>query len=135
MDPLMRGVVNLVVVTAGLAGSVGAILYAAEIRRALRHARERISPPPPQPEGQPLAELVADLRRLHCAYRHHPAGQPMQRRRGIEQAYDDVLLDTARALGLPDTLSDLPPGTERDAERMRVEYLIEEQGVPLRLPS
>lgn len=132
MDPALRGLLALVGVTAGLAGSFGAILYASELHRAARRARERVAGSrAPLPQGQPLAELACDVRRLHTAYRHHPAGQPMARRRGIERAYDDALLDACRALGVPDTLSGLPPGTERDAERLRVEYLLEEQGLVL----
>ena len=131
MDPLLRGVLTLVGVTVALSGVLGVILYAGTLRRVLRRIRERISPPPAQPQGPPLGVLVDDCRRLHCAYRYHPSGQPMARRRGIERAYDEALLDACRALGVPDTLSPLPEGTERDAERLRVEYLLERQGLVL----
>jgi hypothetical protein len=55
----------------------------------------------------------------------------MARRLGLSGAYDDVLSDACRALGVPDTLSELPPGLERDSERLHVEQELEEVGLRL----
>ena len=53
----------------------------------------------------------------------------MARRTGTLAAYDDVLLEACRAVDLPDTLSGLPEGTERDAERLRLEFLLDRAGL------
>lgn len=133
MDMPLPGLFGLAAATVLLVGVVGAFLYSSELERAFKRSRERRRPPV-QPTGPPWAVLAADVRRLHVAYRQHPAGQSMTRRRGLEQAYDDALLDACHALGVPDTLSALPSGTDRDAERLRVEYLLEQQGLPLNQP-
>ena len=53
----------------------------------------------------------------------------MARRTGTLAAYDDVLLEACRAVDLPDTLTGLPEGTERDAERLRLEFLLDRAGL------
>ena len=58
-------------------------------------------------------------------------GLPMARRVALSRAYDDLLVDACHALDVPDSLSGLPPGTERDAERLRVEHELEEAGLRL----
>ena len=55
----------------------------------------------------------------------------MARRRGTTAAYEDLLVQAARALGVPDTLSGVPEGTDREAERMRLEHLLREAGLAL----
>lgn len=117
-----------------MVGVIGGVLYSSDLGRAYKRARERRLPPAPRPTGAPLAALAADVRRLHVAYHQHPSGQSMTRRRALEQAYDDALIDACRALGIPDTLSTLRTGTDRDAERLRVEYLLEKQGLRLNQP-
>lgn len=134
MDLPLPGLLGLVAATVLFIAMVGGILYSSDLGRAYKRARERRMPPTPQPTGAPLAALAADVRRLHVAYHQHSAGQSMTRRRGLEQAYDDALIDACQALGIPDTLSTLRAGTDRDAERMRVEYLLEKQGLPLNQP-
>ena len=53
----------------------------------------------------------------------------MVRRNATLAAYDDALVQACLALGLPDTLTGLPPGTDREAERLRVESLLEAAGL------
>ncbi|MET1059497.1 MAG: hypothetical protein ABWX84_07855 [Nocardioides sp.] len=98
---------------------------------AVRQARRlRLLPPEPETlENRPLAPIARDLRRLHLAVRDTGHGTSMARRTGILAAYDDVLLEACRAVDLPDTLTGLPEGTERDAERLRLEYLLDRAGL------
>jgi hypothetical protein len=55
----------------------------------------------------------------------------MARRTATTAAYDDLLLEAARALDVDDTLTGLRPGADRDAERLRVEHLLREAGLQL----
>lgn len=86
----------------------------------------------PRPLGPPLERLAADLRRIRHDLDTAPEDQPVARRVGVLQAYDDVLTEACAALDLPDTLHGLPLGPERDAERLRVEYLLEQRGLVIR---
>ena len=98
---------------------------------AVRHAR-RLHLMRPEPEylpNRPLAPIARDLRRLHLAVRDSEHGTSMARRTGTLAAYDDVLLEACRAVDLPDTLTGLAEGTERDAERLRLEFLLDRAGL------
>jgi len=98
---------------------------------AVRHAR-RLHLIPPEPvalPNRPLAPIARDLRRLHLAVRDTRHGTSMARRTGTLAAYDDVLLEACRAVDLPDTLTGVPEGTERDAERLRLEFLLDRAGL------
>ena len=53
----------------------------------------------------------------------------MARQKGIVAAYDGVLVATARALGVPTSLTDLREGIDREAERLRVEDALEAAGL------
>lgn len=112
------------------------VLYAAPSRFVLGLGRRLhvVPQPPEQPlTSRPALErIAADLRRIRHDIVTVPPGLPVQRRDGLLEAYDDALADACRALGLPDTLHDLPLGPEREFERMRVEYLLEQQGLVLR---
>jgi hypothetical protein len=77
----------------------------------------------------PVEQLAADLRRLAAAVRHLPRGTSRARQRGLLMAYDDVLIATARALDVPQALDTLPPGLDRDLERVRVEGALEAAGL------
>ena len=136
---MVEGVAALVVATTMLAamfiglyvfvfhaGAVGSV--AARTARSLG----LLPPAPVVPMNRAIEPIARDLRRLHLAVRNQPPGRSMARHSGVLGAYDDILLEACRALGVPDTLSDLPAGTERDAERLRVEYLLEEAGLRLR---
>jgi len=86
----------------------------------LRGVRTRLSPPPPEPSVPAIEELAAALRRVRPLVLAPAPGTPMARRRGTTAAYDDLLGQAARALRVPDLLTDLREGTDRDAERLRL---------------
>lgn len=132
---MLLGVLHLALATALLVAVLTVVFYGSELRKALLSLARRaglVAAPPERPLGPPLDRIAADLRRLRSEVTHPEAGRPMTRRTALIAAYDDALADACRAVGTPDTLTGLPPGTDRDAERLRVEYLLEEQGIPLR---
>ncbi|MFL6130168.1 MAG: hypothetical protein ACJ73E_14030 [Mycobacteriales bacterium] len=77
----------------------------------------------------PLEQLAADLRRLAPALRDLPRGTSRARQRGLLMAYDDVLVAAALALDVPHALDTLPPGIDRELERVRVEGALEAAGL------
>jgi hypothetical protein len=77
----------------------------------------------------PVEQLAADLRRLAAAVRYLPRGTSRARQRGLQMAYDDVLIATALALDVPHALDTLPPGFDLDLERARVEGALEAAGL------
>jgi hypothetical protein len=123
--------VTLVEVTVFLVLLVGAVLHQHEIVRAARRLRERVSPPPEPPAGRPIDRIASDVRRVRREFLRPAPGLPMARRLALSMAYDDLLLDACRALEIPDTLSALPLGTERDAERLHVEHQLTRAGLRL----
>jgi hypothetical protein len=130
-DGPLAGTVTLAEVTVGLALLVGAILHQHEIARAARRLRDRLRPPPERPAGRPIDRIASDVRRVRRDFYQPAPGLPMARRIALSKAYDDLLLDACRALGVPDTLSALPLGTERDAERLHVESQLTRAGLRL----
>lgn len=134
MDGLLGGVLAIFIATMVVAVVVGAVAYSGEIVNVtVRVARFlRVIPPePPTPVGMPLERIAADLRRLRVEATHRP-GMPMAKYRGAVAAYDDALLDACRALEVSTDLSSLPDGVERESERLRVEYELEQAGIHLR---
>ncbi len=86
--------------------------------------------PPIAPAGPPLEQLAADLRRLYPVAHFPQKGVRMPKQRGVLMAYDDHLVETARALEVPTTLPDLPiEGFDREAERLRLEHALTEAGL------
>lgn len=113
---------------------LGPVFYGADILRALRRAGRALGllrPPAPTPTGPPIGRTVADLRRLRREMSRQPQGTPMARRQALAAAYEDALRDACHAVGVPDTFSELPRGTEREAEWLRVEHALEQRGVHL----
>jgi len=88
-----------------------------------------IPPAPPAASGPPLEKLAADLRRLRAEVRSPRPGIAMAKQRGIVAAYDEVLVETARALGVPTTLAEVPDGLDHEAERLRLEVALERAGL------
>jgi glycerol dehydrogenase-like iron-containing ADH family enzyme len=125
-----RGLAVIAICTVMLGTAVGGALYQHEIARRIRRVANRVSPPPEAPAGHPIERIVRDARRLRAELAP-TAGTPMARRIAVCRAYDDLLADACRAVGIPDTLTDLPLGTERDAERLNVEHQLAEAGVRL----
>ena len=95
---------------------------------AERSARRRARTAAPL-DRRPLQAVAADVRRLRRRLALVPAGAPMARRRGLQAACDDVLVEAARMLGVPHTLPDEPPGRARDAERVRLLAALEAAGL------
>lgn len=89
--------------------------------------------PPAPPAGPPLEKLASDLRRLYpLAYFPQP-GVRMPKQRGILMAYDERLVDTARALDVPTALLELPQDSfDRAAERLRLEHALTDAGLSWR---
>lgn len=121
----------IALVTVMLGVAVASALCQHEIKGAFRWVKERIRPRPEPPAGPPIERIARDARRLRAELRGLAPGAPMARRTAISQAYDDLLVDACRAVGVPDTLTALPPGTERDAERLHVEHELDLAGVRL----
>ena len=117
----VAGLVVVAQVTLVLGAVVGGVLYQAEIVRGLRRLASKVSPPTPPPEGPAIERIGRDARRLRTELRTLAPGTPMARRIGLQLAYDDVLVDACAALGVANTLTALPLGLERDAERLYVE--------------
>jgi hypothetical protein len=127
----MAGLVALVTCTVMLGAALGLALCQRELGGAVRRVRARLSPPPPAPAAPPIEDLAAALRRVRRDVLATAPGTPMARRRGTVAAYDDLLAQAARALGVPDLLTDLREGTDREAERLRLEHLLRQTGLAL----
>jgi hypothetical protein len=85
---------------------------------------------PVKPAGPPLEQLAADLRRLYPIAHFPQRGMRMPKQRGVLMAYDEHLIETARALEVATTLPDLPAeGFDREAERLRLEHALTEAGL------
>jgi hypothetical protein len=117
----MVGVIGVVAGTLMLGTAFALFLCQDEMSRAYRGARTRLSPPPE----------ARSLRRLRGQVLSPAPGTTMAKRRGTTAAYEDLLLQAAHALGVEDTLSDLPDGTEREAERLRLEHVLRQAGLAL----
>jgi|tagenome__1003787_1003787.scaffolds.fasta_scaffold20751060_2 hypothetical protein len=138
VDDTVKGLLGILGTTAFAATSLGCVLYAPEIvDRSIRVGRflHILRPLPPMPDGAPLERIASDLRRLQPEARRHRQGTPQAKYRGVVAAYDDVLLDACRALEIPTPLAALPEGLEREAERMRVEFALEQAGVRFQAAS
>lgn len=94
--------------------------------RVMRLARP-VRPAPLVPLGRPVEQVAADLRRLRVAFGQE--GLRFAKWEGTRLAYDAALAEGADALEIPHLLAILPPGGERDAERTRVERLLEGVGL------
>lgn len=89
---------------------------------------------PPPPQSRPVEAIALAARRLGSRYHFPPAGQRFGKAEGVRQAYDAVLAEACTALGIAHLLEVLPPGTELDAERARVEWALDCAGLELGLP-
>jgi hypothetical protein len=83
----------------------------------------------PEPWRRPLQVVAADVRRLGRQIALVPAGAPMARRRALAAAYDDVLVEAALLLDVPNDLRTAPVGPVRDAARLRLLAELEEAGL------
>ncbi|MDT7803388.1 MAG: hypothetical protein QOI78_6821 [Actinomycetota bacterium] len=92
----------------------------------VRRAREKRQP---APQGPPIERVAADLRRVHRLLVDYPSGTPAARRYGTRQAYDELLTQACRQIGVPHRLAELPEGMDREIERLRVEQSLRESGL------
>lgn len=95
-------------------------------------ARRLRRPSPVGPAGRPIEQLAADLRRVHRLLTRMPPGASYARRRGAEQAYEDLLAQAARMLGVDERLSDAGDRMDRELERLRVEAALLDVGLVIR---
>ena len=131
VDGPLAGLVVIALVTLICGVTVGGVLYQAEIVRGLHRLVSTASPPTPLPEGPPLERIGCDARRLRRELLTLAPGIPVARRIGLQLAYDDVLVDACAALEVANTLTALPLGAERDAERLYVEHQLHAAGLRL----
>jgi hypothetical protein len=131
LDGPRGGLIVIALVTLVLGVTVGGALYQHEIAVLLRRLAGRVRPPPEPPAGPPIERIARDARRLRAGLLAPTPGTPMARRIGVQRAYDDLLADACRALDVPDTLTGLPLGAERDAERRHVEHELAAAGLRL----
>ena len=79
------------------------------------------------PLRRPIEDVSADLRRLRASFRRD--GLRFAKYEGCRQAYDGVLAEAADMAGLAHLMEVLPPGSELDRERQRVEMLLQHHGL------
>jgi hypothetical protein len=96
------------------------------LRRRLRRR------PFEQPVGRPIQEIASSIRRLGSEFHYGTPGRSWVKSEAIRRSYDGVLVEGCLAMEIVSDLLDLDPGTERDAERMRVEHLLVGAGLILR---
>ena len=131
LDGPLAGLVVIALVTLICGATVGGVLYQAEIVHRLRRVLNRISPRTPPRQGPPIERIGCDARRLRRELLTLAPDLPIARRIGVQLAYDDVLVDACAALGVANTLTALPLGAERDAERLYVEHKLAAAGLCL----
>ena len=122
---MLSGVLTVAAATGMLALVLTVVFHGESMVRFVRRHR----PAPLAPAGPPIETLAADLARLRSATRTLEPGTSHVRRTATLAAYDDALAQACHALDLPDTLSDVRPGPDREAERLRVEALLEAAGL------
>lgn len=93
-----------------------------------RVPRNTVANGPVEGPRRPLERVAADLRRLARELAMVPGGMPMERRRGLLAAYDDLLVEAARLLDVPQQLTDVPPEA-RELERIRLLGSLEAAGL------
>jgi hypothetical protein len=136
---MATSLLHLALIVAGVVGAVALLGWLARWFAGftrpparLRHLVRNRDPEPASSPYRPLQVVAADLRRLSRQLAHVPAGAPMARRRGLQAAYDDVLVEAATLLELPNTLRAEPDGMSRDVERLRLQAALEDAGLVVR---
>lgn len=113
---------------AGVALAPSALCWAVlHVPRLIRRLRRS----PLVPQGLPIEQLAADLRRVHRVLALVRPGTPYARRAGVRQAYDVLLAQACAAVGVVHRLDDLPEGVDRDIERLRVEEALRQEGLAI----
>ncbi|MGI8696045.1 MAG: hypothetical protein ACR2JQ_05280 [Mycobacteriales bacterium] len=133
MGGMTGNIVGYVVMVFAAPAIFGALRWFCKHSDEVRAIGRRVAHRPPVlvPDGRPVGQIAADLRRLGSCARA-ARGTTFARQRGLEMAYDDVLVQASRALAIPQNILDLPPGVSRDVERLRIEAALEDAGLALR---
>lgn len=92
---------------------------------------ERFRRQKPTAPGPPIEKLAADLRRVHRILVCYEPGTPRVRRLGTLQAYDQLLILACQAVEVDHRIDKLPPGTDLELERLRVEERLREAGLAI----
>jgi len=126
------------ILTVGFGGLWLIIYHQGEVGDSVLRAARRLHLAKPEPEVLPnrsLQLIARDLRRVHRLVASPVPGESAVRITGRLAAYDDLLLQACRALDVPDLLTGLPEGKEREAERLHVEFLLAEAGLDVDPPA
>ena len=83
----------------------------------------------PELPRRPLQVVAADVRRFGRQVALVPGGAPVSHRRALLAAYEDVLIEAALLLDVPNDLRTAPPGPVRDAARLQLLAELEEAGL------
>jgi hypothetical protein len=128
---MASGLLMIALITAVFVGSVSLVVFGyfcftgqARPRSYLRRRSDEIAP-----VHRPIERVAADLRRLAHQIALVPAGAPVARRRGLQAAYDDVLIEAADLLQVEHTLTALRDGHARDVERLRLSAELKHAGL------
>jgi hypothetical protein len=95
-------------------------------RRVVPRVRRNAAP---VTHRRPLQLVATDLRRLARELAAVPAGAPFVRWQALQVAYDRVLVEAAETLEVEHSLPDLPVGSARDIERLRMVCALEAAGL------
>ncbi|MEO6083564.1 MAG: hypothetical protein ABIQ18_10720 [Umezawaea sp.] len=122
--PVQNLVLYAVVATTPVALGWAVITVPKLVRRFRRRA-------PEPPSGPSIEQVSADLRRVHRVLAGFESGTPAVRRRGAREAYDALLVQACRAVGVDHRLHHLPEGMDRELERLRVEESLRSAGLAI----
>ncbi|GCD92019.1 hypothetical protein [Nocardioides sp. LS1] len=128
----MGSTVGVLVLMALLVALHVGVAHSEDVARACGRLNDRLHRARrPEPAGRPIELIAVDARRLRVRYRYPPRGLRFAKYEGLRCAYDAVLAEACRALGHEHLFDVLPPGSERDAERYRIELLLDDFGFHL----
>lgn len=122
---MLQGVLAVALVTAMLVAVLWVVFYGSAARLLVRRRLRS----PTTPAGPPIELIARDLTRLRAATLSPAPDSSHVRRVATLAAYDDALAQACVALGIEDTLSSLPSGTDREAERLGIEAALETAGL------
>jgi hypothetical protein len=121
----------VIVAIAGPAALRAALRVVGSVLARLRPRRSR--PEPVRVTARPIEDIASDARRLGSRFRWMPPGTSFTRFEAGRRAYDAVLAEACQALAVDHLLAVLPPGSDLDEERARVETVLDRAGLQLLL--
>ncbi len=135
---MLGGLLSIAGMTAAAAAVIAVVLHLPALVRGSRRLARRLGlVEPEQPSlPEPVERLARDVRRIRTDLTALDPQAPVARRRGLLAAYDGALADACRALDLPDLLSGVPEGVDREVARLAVEERLVAAGlIPARTPG